>query len=258
MKRLFTLLAACLIAVPAYAQTIATVNGKAITKKQQDDIVALLVAQGETDTPALRDHIKQDIINTTVLLQAAEKAGLDKKPEVIHAMEMARQNVLAQALVTDYLEKNPIADDAIQARYNEISTAQAGRLEYNLRHILLKDEAAAKQLIADIKAKKTTFEAAAKKDSIDSGSGQNGGELGWAQTANFVPEFATAVEAMKKGELTQVPVQTQFGWHIIEVKDTRAMLFPALNAVRPQIENMLRQEQVQKMRDDLMQQAVIK
>jgi len=257
MKRLFTFLAACLIAVPAYAQTIATVNGKAITKKQQDDVIAILVARGEVDTPELRDRVKQEMVNNAVFVQAAERAGLDKKPEVVQSMEMARQSVLAQALVADYLEKNPIAADAVQVRYNEISTAQAGRLEYNLRHILVKDEVAAKQLIADIKAKKTTFEAAAKKSSIDPGSGQNGGDLGWAPTTNFVPEFATAVEAMKKGDLTQIPVQTQFGWHVIEVKDTRAMLFPALNAVRPQIENMLRQELVQKMREDLMKQAVI-
>jgi len=257
MKRLSTLVFACLLALPAHAQTLATVNGQAITKKQQDDVVAMLVARGETDTPELREQIKQDMINNAIFVQAAEKAGLDKKPEVIHALTIARQSTLAQALMADHLEKNPVSDQAIQARYDEIATAQAGRQEYKLRHILVKEEADAKQLIADIKAKKTTFEAAAKKSSIDPGSGQNGGDLGWAPATNFVPEFAAAVQGMQKGDLTQLPVQTQYGWHVIEVEDTRAMVFPALNAVRAQVENMLRQEKLAKLRDDLVKQAVI-
>jgi len=261
MKRLITLVFACLLALPAHAQTIATVNGKAITKKQQDDIVAILVARGETDTPELRERIKQDLISNLVFVQAAEKAGLHNKAEVIQALELARQSTLAQALAADYLEKNPISAAAVQARYNEISAAQAGRLDYKLRHILVEDEAAAKQLISNIRAKKTTFEAAAKKSSIDPGTSQNGGDLGWVpatQLPNYAPEFVAAVQTMKKGDLTPAPVQTQFGWHVIEVEDTRAMVFPALNAVQPQIENMLRQEALQKMHSDLIAQANIK
>ncbi len=258
MKRLATLALACAMAAPVYAQTLATVNGKPIPQKQYDELVALLVERGETDTPELRERVKQEMINGAVFVQAAEKAGLDKKADVRQELELARQNILAHALMADHLEKNPITDAQVQARYDEIKNAQANRQEYKLRHILVKDEAEAKKLIADIKGKKTTFEAAAKKSSIDPGSGQNGGDLGWGPVTNYVPEFASAAEGLKKGEMTQAPVQTQFGWHIIEVEDTRPLQFPALDAVRPQIEDMLRQQSLAKLRDDLMKAANVK
>lgn len=258
MKRLATLALACAMATPVYAQTLATVNGKAIPQAQYDELISILVERGETDTPELRERVKQDMINGAVFEQAAEKLGLDKKPDVRQEIALARQSILANALVADHNEKNPITDAQIQASYDEIKKAQSDRKEYKLRHILVKDEAEAKQLIADIKSKKTTFEAAAKDKSIDPGSGQNGGELGWGPATNYVPQFAAAAEALKKGEMTQEPVQTQFGWHIIEVEDTRAMQFPALDTVRPQIENMLRQQSAAKLRDELMKAAEIK
>ncbi|MCB5362470.1 peptidylprolyl isomerase [Pusillimonas sp. CC-YST705] len=258
MKRLATLTLAIAMAAPVYAQNLATVNGKAIPQKQFDELVALLVERGEADTPELRERVKQEMINGAVFVQAAEKAGLDKKADVRQELELARQSILAHALMSDYLEKNPVTDAQVQARYDEIKGAQADRQEYKLRHILVKDEAEAKKLIADIKGKKTTFEAAAKKSSIDPGSGQNGGDLGWGPVTNYVPEFAAAAEKLKKGEMTQEPVQSQFGWHVIEVEDTRALQFPALDSVRPQIEDMLRQQSLAKMRDDLMKSATIK
>lgn len=258
MKRLATLALACALAAPVYAQTLATVNGKAIPQKQFDELITLLVERGETDTPELRERVKQELINGAVFVQAAEKAGLDKKADVRQELDLARQNILAHALMADYLAKNPVTDAQVLARYEEIKAAQAGRQEYKLRHILVKDEADAKKLITDIQAKRTSFEAAAKKSSIDPGSGQNGGELGWGPATNYVPEFATAVESMKKGEITKTPVQTQFGWHVIEVEDTRALQFPTMDSVRPQIEDMLRQQSLAKMRDDLLKSATIK
>jgi peptidyl-prolyl cis-trans isomerase C len=258
MKRLAVLAAACAIALPAYAQTIATVNGQAITQQSLDQFVTLLVGQGAQDTPELREQVKQEMINRLVVVQAAEKAGIDKQSDVKQELELARQGILVRALVSDYLKKNPITDAKIQSEYDKIKKAQSGKQEYKLRHILVKDQKAAEDLTAAIKAKKVTFDAAAKKDSLDPGSGKNGGDLGWGPATNYVPEFAKAVEGLKKGQMTDKPVQTQFGWHIIQLDDTRDIKFPDLTEVKPQLEEMLRQQQVAEYQQDLLKKATIK
>ncbi len=258
MKRLVMFAAAVAIAAPVYAQNVATVNGKPLTQKQVDQFVSLLVSQGAKDSPQLREQVKQEMIGRMVAVQAAEKAGIDKQASVKQEIELARQGILVRALMADHLKKNPITDAKIQADYDTIKKEQAGRQEYKLRHILVKDEKAAQDLIAQIKNKKVTFEEAAKKDSIDPGSGKNGGELGWAPTSNYVPEFAQAVESLKKGQMTDKPVQTQFGWHIIEVEDTRPIEFPSLDKVKPQITEMLRQQELGEYQQKLMKAATIK
>src|SRR3546814_3609776 len=184
------------------------------------------------------------MVNRLVAVQAAEKAGIDKQAHVKQELELARQGILVRALMADHLKKNPVTDAKIQAEYDQIKKEQAGKQEYKLRHILVKDEKAAEDLTASIKAKKVTFEAAAKKDSLDPGSGKNGGELGWGPATNYVPEFADAVQKRKKGEMTDKPVTTQFGWHIIQVKDTRAVKFPELAEVKQQIDEMRHQQQL--------------
>ena len=258
MKRLAVFAAACAIAVPAYAQTVATVNGQAITQAKLDQFVALLVSQGAPDTPELRTQVKQEMVNRLVAVQAAEKAGINKDPAVVQEIELARQGILVRALMADYLKKNPVTDAKIQAEYDEIKKEQAGKQEYKLRHILVKEQKQAEDLTAAIKSKKTTFEAAAKKDSLDPGSGKNGGDLGWGPASNYVPEFAEAVEGLKKGEMTAKPVKTQFGWHIIQVEDSREVKFPELKEVKPQIEEMLRQQQLAEFQQGLIKNATIK
>lgn len=258
MKTLAAFAAALVIAAPSYAQTVATVNGKAITQANLDQFVSLLVGQGEQDTPELREQVKQEMIHRQVAVQAAEKAGLENKTIVKQEIELARQGILVRALLEDHLEKNPIDDAKIKAEYEKIKASQPERLEYNLRHILVADQAKAEELIKSINSKKLSFEAAAKKDSIDPGSGQNGGELGWGPATNYVAEFATAVEGLKKGETTDKPVQTQFGWHIIRVEDTRPLEFPSLDQVKPQVAEMLRQQTLGQFQDDLMKTATIK
>ncbi|MFA5489736.1 MAG: peptidylprolyl isomerase [Candidimonas sp.] len=258
MKRLAVFAAACTIAATAHAQTVATVNGKTISQAQLDQFVTLLVSQGAQDTPELRSQVKQEMVNRMVAVQAAEKAGLDKQNDVKQEIELSRQGILVRALMNDHLKKNPVTDAKIQAEYDEIKKEQAGKQEYKLRHILVKDEKTAQDILASIKSKKVTFDAAAKKDSIDPGSGQNGGDLGWAQAGNFVPEFAQAVQTLKKGQMTDKPVQTQFGWHIIQVEDSRPVTFPALADVKPQIEEMLRQQQLAEFQQQLIKSATVK
>lgn len=258
MKRLAVLAASLALTSTLNAQTIATVNGQAITQQQLDQFVALMVGQGAQDTPELRSQVKDEMVNRLVVVQAAEKAGLHKKDAVRQEIDMARQGILVRALMADHLEKNPVTDARVQAEYDRIKKAQDGRQEYKVRHILVKEEKAANDLLANLKAKKVTFEAAAKKDSIDPGSGKNGGDLGWAASSGYVPEFAQAVESLKKGQMTDKPVQTQYGWHIIQVDDTRPLEFPAIDEVKPQIEQMLRQQQLSEYHDSLVKAATVK
>jgi peptidyl-prolyl cis-trans isomerase C len=257
MKRIILLAAACIIAVPAFAQNVATVNGKAITQKSLDQFVKLLVSQGATDSPQLRDQVKQEMINRQVFVQAAEKANVAKQDDVQTEIDLARQGILVRALMADYLQKHKITDQQVQDEYNKVKQEQAGKLEYNVRHILVPDEKTATDLLAQIKSGKTKFEDAAKKNSKDPGSAEKGGDLGWAPATNYVPPFAQAVTALKKGELADKPVQTQYGWHVIQVVDTRPVAFPPLDQVRPQLEEMLRQQLLSNYQKSLRDQAKI-
>jgi len=257
MKRLYLLVAACAIAAPVHAQNVATVNGKPITQKSLDQFVQLLVSQGATESPQLREQVKQEMINRQVFVQAAEAGGIAKEPAVQTEIELSRQGILVRALMADYLKKHPVSDSAIQAEYDKLKQAQAGKQEYKVRHILVQDEKTANDLLAQIKGKKAKFEDLAKKNSKDPGSAAQGGDLGWAPPTNYVQPFAQAVTQLKKGELAAKPVQTQFGWHVIQVEDTRPVQFPPLEQVRPQLEEMMRQQTLGKYQQELRSKAKI-
>ncbi|MFA7669948.1 MAG: peptidylprolyl isomerase [Burkholderiaceae bacterium] len=258
MKRIAVLAAACALAFPLHAKDIATVNGQAISEDHLNQFVTLLIEQGAQDSPELREQVKQEMIHRLVAVQAAQKAGIDKRPAVVQELELARQGILVRALIADHLEKNPVTDEKIQSEYDRIKESQGERHEYKVRHILVEEQKDADDLLAQINAKKVTFEAAATEHSIDPGSGKNGGDLGWGPASNYVPEFAKAVESLKKGETADAPVQTQFGWHIIQVEDTRPIEFPALDDVKPQLEEMMRQQQVVEFQRKLVDDATIK
>lgn len=257
LKPLATLVAVAALSLPVAAQTVATVNGQAIQQDQLDQFVTLLVGQGAQDTPELREQVKQEMVNRLIMVQAAEKAGIAGQANVKQELELARQGILVRALMTNYLEKNPVTDAQIQAEYDKVKKAQSDTKEYKLRHILVEEKAEADALIAAIKSGKQAFADAAKEKSKDPGSGQNGGELGWGPASNYVPEFAQAVGTMKKGDLSAAPVQTQFGWHVIQVDDIRDATFPDLAEVKPQIEEMLRKQALSNYQQKLIADAKV-
>ena len=258
MKRIVMLAAACAVALPAFAQNVATVNGKVISQQSLDQFVKLLVSQGATDTPQLREQVKQEMINRQIFVQAAEKDGVAKQADVQTEIELARQGILVRALMADYLAKHPVTDQQVQAEYDKAKQQQAGQMEYKVRHILVEDEKTANDLLAQIKGNKSKFADLAKKNSKDPGSAAKGGDLGWASPTNYVKPFADTVSSLKKGQLADKPVQTQFGWHIIEVEDTRPVEFPPLDQVRPQLEEMLRQQTLTAYQKELREKATIK
>jgi peptidyl-prolyl cis-trans isomerase C len=259
MKRIIMLAASLALAAPLYAQNVATVNGKAITQESVDQFVKLLVSQGQgaTDTPQLREQVKEELINRQIMVQAAEKAGLTKDPTVAIQLELSRQGILAQALMADYVKKNPITDAIAKAEYDKLKKAEDGKFEYNVRHILVDDEKLANDMHAKLKAKSAKFADLAKQ-SKDTGSADKGGDLGWAPNTNYVEPFAKAVAATKKGQLASAPVQSQYGWHVIEVIDVRPIEFPPFEQVRPQLEEMMKQTALTTFQAELRGSATIK
>ncbi|MES2114912.1 MAG: peptidyl-prolyl cis-trans isomerase [Pseudomonadota bacterium] len=242
-------------AVPAFAQNIAVVNGKAIPTSRVDAVVKQVVAQGQQqDSPQLRELIKKDLIGREVMMQEAEKQGFAKDANVKQQLENARQAIIINALVGDFVKKNPVSDADIKAEYDRF-TKQAGDKEYHVRHILLGSEAEANDVIAKLKAG-GKFEELAKA-SKDTGSASTGGDLDWATPSSFPPAFSDAFVGLQKGQFTDKPVQTPNGFHVIKVDDIRPAKLPTLEEVKPQIAEALTQKKLQAYQQEMVKKAKI-
>jgi len=241
---------------PAFAEdkSAALVNGVSIPQARIDLRIKAAAAQGQADSPELRKAIREDMINVEVMAQEAAKLGLDKNADVVQQVELARQSVLVGAFVQDYAKNHPISEDQLKQEYDKLKT-KLGNKEYSARHILVETEAEARDIIAQL-GKKAKFEKLAAK-SKDAGSAAQGGSLGWAVPGNFVPEFANALLNLKKGEYTKEPVQSQFGWHVIKLDDTRDLKVPSFEEVKPQLQQRLQQQAIKKAIDELRAKAKI-
>jgi peptidyl-prolyl cis-trans isomerase C len=236
------------------AETIATVNGKAIPKARADALLAGQFAQGKEDTEDLRKAVKEELIRREVLVQSAEKKGLDKKPETMGQMMMARQGVLIGAYLNDYVKTHPVTDEMLKKEYESIRQA-LGNKEYKARHILVDKEDEAKAIITGLK-KGDKFEDLAKQ-SKDPGSKDRGGDLGWANQAAYVKPFSDALTKLEKGQYTETPVKTDFGWHVIMLDDTRELKAPPLEEVKAQLTQRLQQQMIEKHVIDLRGKAKV-
>ena len=259
LRGMSALLLSALLSLPlaAQAQNIAIVNGKPVPKARVDafikQIQAQAAAQNQQLPPDIEQRVRDKIVMDEIFSQEAEKRGLAATPEYKQQMEQARQAVLLQALFAEYAKKNAVSDADIQAEYEKFK-AQSSGTEYRARHILVEKEDEAKALIAQIKGG-ANFEELAKKNSKDPGSGANGGDLDFAAAGSYVPEFSQAMVALKKGEMTQEPVKSQFGYHIIRLDDTRQAQLPPLEEVKPQIKQRLEQQKLAAFRDEVRAKA---
>ncbi|MFL9994853.1 peptidyl-prolyl cis-trans isomerase C [Burkholderia sp. GAS332] len=251
---LWVLLAA-FAAAPAFAQNIAVVNGTPIPKARADALIDQLVHQGQQDTPQLQMAVREELVNREILMQEALRRGLPNRPDIKAQIAVAQQTVVLRALIEDFVKNNTPTDAEVTARYNAL-VKDAGGKEYHLHHILVDNEQQAKDLIAKIKAG-ASFEDLAKQYSKDPGSGKNGGDLDWSDPKAYVPEFADAATHLQKGQMTDTPVHTQFGWHIIRVDDVRNITPPPLEQVRPQIVQQIQQEKLQAFEEGLRKNAKI-
>jgi len=234
----------------------ATVNGKPISQRTVDMIVAQGAASGRPDTPEARKGIIEQLALQMVVADEAIKKGLDKSPEVAEQIDAVRQTVLANAYVQDFVKNTPITDEMVKAEYERIKTMISGT-EYKARHILVEKESDAKEIIAKLKADPAAFEKLAMQKSTDTSSKVRGGDLGWFDLRGMVPEFGAAVSKMEKGKFTLEPVKTQFGYHVIWLDDSRPIQAPPLESVKPQLTEQLQQKNVKTALDELKAKAKI-
>ncbi len=220
-------------AAPAPAAKADVAKGKDLYQQSfYDFMLKQRLAQGQPDTPELRNAVRDELNTRELLLREAKKQGVDKVPAVKTEMDLASQTVVVRAYMADYLKSHPVSDEALHKEYDTIK-AQLGDKEYKVRHILVDNEAEAKEIIAALQ-KGEKFEKLAER-SKDTGSKINGGDLDWNAPANFVKPFSDAMVALPKGKFTTTPVQTQFGWHVIEVDDIREAKIPPFDEVKPQL-----------------------
>jgi peptidyl-prolyl cis-trans isomerase C len=243
-------------ATPAKPGVAATVNGTSISDSRVDLMLQQSAAQGVPITPEMRDKVIENLALQLIVSKEATKKGLDKATEVADQLDLAKQSILARAYVQDYFKKNPIDEKTLTAEYDKVK-ASVSATEYKARHILVKQEAEAKDIIAKLNKTPKAFEALAKEKSIDPGSKDNGGDLGWFDPQGMVPEFGAAVAKLEKGKFTEEPIKTNFGYHVIFLEDSRAKEFPPLAEVKPMLEQQLQQQNLKKLLDDLKSKAKI-
>ncbi len=243
-------------AVSAKSPAAATVNGTAISQKQVDMIMKQQAAQGMPDNAESRKMIIDNIAIQMVVAQEAIKKGLDKTPETLDQLNMAKDSILANAFVQDYIKTATVTDAMLTAEYDKIKAQAAGN-QYKARHILVETEAEAKDIIAKLKKDVKSFDALAKAKSKDPGSKDKGGDLGWFDPRGMVPEFGAAVAKLEKDKFTEEPVKSQFGYHVILLEDTRANPIPTLEQVKPRLTQQVQQENLKKMLDEMKAKAKI-
>ncbi len=235
------------------AGNVAIVNGKPVPKARVDALLQQATRGGQPVTPELEAQVKDEVVLREMFMQEAESKGLARSDTYKAQMELARQSILIRELFNDFNDKNPVTDAEIQAEYDKFKAQNAGT-EFRARHILVEKEDQARALIKELKAG-AKFEDLAKKHSKDTGSGMNGGDLDWANPNAYVPEFAQALSALKKGQMTDAPVKTQFGYHVIKLEDTREAEFPSLEEVKPRIQQALQQQKLAQYRESVRTKA---
>ena len=234
---------------------LATVNGVQIPRQRADVFVRLQAGRGVQDSDQLRAQVRELLINNELLVQEANRTGLAKKAEVQQQIELNRLEIVANSVIAEYLRANPVADADIMKEY-ERAKASTGDREYKARHILVASEDEAKTVLADLK-KGTKFDEIAQKRSLDEGSRPKGGDLDWNVPGNFDKAFADAMVKLEKGKLTDAPVRSRFGFHVIQLDDVRAVSFPPLAQVRQQIQQRLVETKIQALVRDLRAKAKI-
>jgi peptidyl-prolyl cis-trans isomerase C len=234
---------------------LATVNGVVIPRQRAEAVVRVQAARGAQDSEQLRAQVREALINNELLVQEGNRSGVAKRAEVVEQIDLNRQEVIANAVVTEYVRTHPVSDAEIQKEYDG-ARARTGDKEYKARHILVAAEEDAKSIIAELK-KGGKFEEIAQKRSTDEGTKARGGDLDWNVPSTFDKVFADALAKLEKGRMTETPVRTRFGFHIIQLDDVRPVNFPPLAQVKPQIQQRLAQQRIETLLKELRAKAKI-
>jgi len=224
---------------------VAKVNGVVVPRARMDYMLEQQKQRGAQDNDQMRAMVREELVNREVIAQEAGRTGLAKKPEVQAELDLARQQIIVNAYLREFVRKNPIGDADVQKEY-ERAKSQTGAKEYKARHILLETEEEAKGMIAQLK-KGGNFEDLASKNSKDPGSKERGGDLDWNVPGAFDKQFSDAMVKLEKGKYTETPVRTRFGFHVIRLDDVRDTKFPALADVKQRIQQQLVQAKVEEL-----------
>lgn len=245
MKKLViaAVLSSC-VSLNLHAADPVTVNGVAINPSIVDYILKEAAAQGKTVDDSARAGIIDKLITSAVIDQEAQKSGITQQPEFLAMQELSLQELRVNAYIEDYVRKHPIGDQALHAEYDKLN-ALASAKEYKAGHIMLKTEEEAREVIARL-GKNEDFAQIAKEKSLD-GSRDNGGDLGWLVPEDMVQPFADALVKLQKGSYSSVPVQTEFGWHVIRLEDIRDTQPPSFEAVKERLHADLQRQQLEQM-----------
>jgi peptidyl-prolyl cis-trans isomerase C len=239
-----------------HSPAVATVNGANISRDFFGQYVKA-ITQGKSPgdlTPEQRNQVLDNLIRAQLVGQEAVKEGLDRAPETAALIELTRLNVLQQAVADRLLKDKKPTEQELRAEY-ETQVGQMGKQEYHAKHILVATEPFAQKVVERLQ-KGEKFEEVAKHESMDP-SKDNGGDLGWFTLDKMVKPFAEAVSGLKAGEYTHKPVQTQYGWHVIELVETRDLEPPPFDNVRGRLEQVVQAKKVKAYTDDLMRSAKI-
>lgn len=236
------------------ADIVATVNGKPIDKSEFDLYLQNVQEQSQRElTDTEKSQILDQFIGMKLAAEAAEKSGISKQPKVEDQLALARMNVIVDAGLQKYLEDNPVTDAELKPEY-DAQVAQMPR-EYHARHILVEDKATADAITKDLQGG-ADFAKLAEQKSKDS-SAKSGGDLGWFTLDTMVKPFGDAVAALQPGQLTQAPVQSQFGWHVIKLEESRAAAAPAFDEVKERVKMIVQRKKLQSYLETLRKDAKI-
>jgi peptidyl-prolyl cis-trans isomerase C len=234
----FSAISAVFFSTAIFAQNAAIVNGKPIPKSQLDKLVQ---KSKQPDNPQVRDQAREMLVTRELILQEANNRGVTQKDSVREQLEQSKMGILVAAVFEDYIEREGVAEVDLKNAYEQVKGQFSGK-EYHVEHILVEKESDAKAIVAQLKAG-GNFEQIAKEKSKDPGSAANGGDLGWVSDKSLVPEFSKAMVQLKKGQMTDKPVKTQFGWHIIKVDDMRDVAVPTMEEMKDQLKQMITADQ---------------
>ena len=225
-------------------EVIAVVGGTSINNAAYDAFARQRAQSHSTSTsPEERKAIIDDLINREVIYQDGLRQGLDKKPDLAAEIENHKRNIVATATIRSHMESTKFSDEALRKEYESYISAMTSK-EFKARHILVKSEDEAKAIIAKL-SKGGDFAKLAKDKSQDPGSAKNGGDLNWFELGQMVKPFGDAVKTMSKGSYTKTPVQSQFGWHIIKLDDTRDIKPPEIEQVKDEVRNILQNKAIE-------------
>lgn len=236
------------------ADAVAMVNGRPISKATLAALEKEIAERSHGQTFP-KDKLVEELVQRELLIQDAMQKHLDASPEFTAQLENTKKALLTQADLQNFIKSNPVTDAEVKAEYDSKVAAEKG-IEYKAKHILVKTEADAKKLIAELD-KGGDFAKLANKHSEDAKETQNGGDLGWFSAAQMVAPFSEAVAALENGKYSKEPVKTQFGYHIILKEDSRALTPPPLEAVKDQLTPFLQRKKVQEMIETLRKQASV-